>query len=518
MQFISNILKMKKHFVKLIIIGFLFICASCNDPLGLSNLNKIEAEGDWGIPLFNSKITLDYLFQKLDSVRYMQIGEDGGVTFVFESDNVQVLQGSDLLTPINAATDTIGTIPDIYSPEATYVEFNMNNLLNLNINSDQGIVHLATIQSGRLTINFTLPQFTGLYTIVLTSPQITRPNGQNLSFTLSSTTTSVSINLAGCTVRPINNNRITFNATISMQHPGGMLSGVSYHATSNLNNVLFNQFIGYLNPYNVNLDKAFETNLNFNKVTLNNLRFYAPNLTLYTQNSFCNASGTIQSIVFEQDDGSTHPFVSVPVDIDIPYSGSSFIANPIECVPSIVFDSHTDSIRFKGHFTLNPQGQSAGDVRISRQSNYHVKMKAEMPGNLSLENAIYRDTVPNALYDKTGSSIANNAKLIQLRISTINNLPMEFTPELSFIDTITHEVTEIDLSSIVIHGSYDGQEYVATPVYVNIQNDRIKKVTAAQKMVLNFKLSSANHVVKVNTDRYIKAHIGAKIQYSEFNF
>lgn len=510
---------MNKHFVRLVIIVIAMTCASCKDQLGLENLNKIEAEGEWGIPLINSTITLDYLLQKLDSVKYMQIGEDGGISFVFESDKVQLIQGSDILTPINVVTDTVGTIPDISSPTAAHVDVNLNNLLYFSVNSDKAIVHLATVLSGTTTINFSLSQqFSGIYTIQFTSPQITRPDGQNLSFSLSSTTTSISINLAGCTIRPNSDKRVSFNAVLSMQHPGGTLSGITYHAIANSQNILFNQFIGYLNPYATNLDKAFETKLNFNKVILNNLRFYNPKLTIYTQNSFCNAVGTIQSMVFEQDDGSTHPLINEAVDIDIPYSSSSYIGTPIECAPSVVIDSHTDSIRFRGHFTLNPQGQSAGDVRISRQSSFYVKMKAEMPGNLSLENAVYSDTVQNALYDKTGTSVINNAKLIQLRIATINNMPVEFTPELFFIDTINHEVTEIDLSRIIIHGSYDGQEYVATPVYVNIENDKIKKVTAAQKIVLKFKLSSANHIITVNKDRYIKAHIAAKVQYSEINF
>ncbi|MBO7648380.1 MAG: hypothetical protein J6S48_03365, partial [Bacteroidales bacterium] len=59
---------------------------SCHDKLFNFDIQHIEADGDWGIPLFNGSISVGELLDRLDSVRYLQVGEDGTLKFIVEEE------------------------------------------------------------------------------------------------------------------------------------------------------------------------------------------------------------------------------------------------------------------------------------------------------------------------------------------------------------------------------------------------------------------------------------------------
>lgn len=507
-----------KNLILPFVVGIAMICTSCSNIFDLDNLKKVEAEGEWGIPLFNDRITMGYLLQKLDSVTYLRVGDNGTITFVFESNAIQLAQASDIVHPVSKVVDSAGTLPSISLPVAGYAHLNLNDVVHFNLNTDSYTAHLASVESGYISVFFSLSNYSGAYTVTLTSPQITKADGTKLKFTLNQNTTSASIDLSGCTIRPNDNEFVLFDADITLQHPGGVLSGINYYALANIQDFKYNQIIGRFAPYTAEFNTAVSTELPFDKMTLTNIRFFNPSFNIATQNSFTNGICNLNSITLEQSNGSTNPLINGPTSFIVPYSGSDYFSQSLESVPSFIFDSQTDSIRMAGNMVINPEGAAAGDIRIDKNSKFTTKMKIEVPGNICIDEAVYNDTVNNALYNTVPPSMASSVNSIQLRVAAVNNCPIEFTPELIFIDTLLHESTVVNLKSLYIHGSYDEHPYVITPAYIEITGVKARKIIAAQKMVIRLKVSSNNHNIHLSTYHYLETTIGAKVQYSELNF
>lgn len=176
-----------------------------------------------------------------------------------------------------------------------------------------------------------------------------------------------------------------------------------------------------------------------------------------------------------------------------------------------------DSLRLKCHLTLNPNGFSAGDISISENTALDLKINAEIPTNISIDNAIFKDTMDNALHHLADTLDFVTIESLLLRIAFTNALPVDLIPYIAFYNSETGEVYVPDLNGLQIHGSYDGLPVVQQAYYVEIRKEEIPIISAADKMILKFTANTQGHNITVNSSQFIKANIGARIQYSSFN-
>ena len=87
---------MKRKHILLLLFVCLMTTFSCKDKLFDFDIQHIEADGDWGIPLFNGSISVGDILDRLDSVRYLQVGEDGTLIFLVEEEIKNVVSIKDM--------------------------------------------------------------------------------------------------------------------------------------------------------------------------------------------------------------------------------------------------------------------------------------------------------------------------------------------------------------------------------------------------------------------------------------
>ena len=87
---------MKCKFILSLLLAIALCCNSCKDNLFDFDLHHAEADGEWGLPVFNGTISLDRLLSKMDSIQYIQTGADGVLKIVFDQEVENVVSLSQI--------------------------------------------------------------------------------------------------------------------------------------------------------------------------------------------------------------------------------------------------------------------------------------------------------------------------------------------------------------------------------------------------------------------------------------
>lgn len=509
---------MSKYFY-LLLISIVCLCTSCEDKLFDFDIHNLEANGDWGIPLIDDDIVLEKFLNKLDSVGNIHTGADGSISIVYETSEKEVFNFNTLfnnIAPSLEYVDTSGTIPEITSPVAGQVQVHFPNLITFSLASSKYKLNSAEIETGILDVYFSLPStYTSSYTITLTSEQIVSPEGHNFSATVTSDDPTTSIDLAGYSVILDDRQRVYLSGDIILNHPGGTLPAVHYSSHLIMRQFQCNNVRALVNPYAKDFVQALKINLlNLNKFTLDDAYFNEPKITIHTFNSFCNANCNITQAETVESSGVPTSFLTAPCTITVPYSSTSYSSSDIANLSRIRINSNTDSLRIGGTFTLNPAGFSAGEILFENTATYRFKATTELPLNVSLNNAVYSDVKSNNLYHFISEQTISSIEEMTIRLCFTNTLPLDLYPEIGFIDTVSGEVTPLNLEQVVLHGSYDGKPVVQNPIFVTVDPNTAVKIINSHKFYLYFHINTQGHDVVLKTSQSVKAKIGAKVKYS----
>lgn len=506
---------MRKYFY-ISIICLICLCTSCKkDKLFDFDIKNIEANGDWGIPLLNDDIVLEKFLNKLDSVGHIHSGADGTISIVYESSEAEVFNFNTLFSNVAPAlehVDTSGRIPDITSPIAGYVQKNYHHVLSFSLASSEYKLKSAQIETCIMEVNFNLPIN---YSITLTSDQIFTPEGHKFTIDVSSENPTRYIDMAGYQIRVDDDQRVYLDGVLTVNHPGGTLSGLYYSCQLNSSNFQCNNVIAMVHPYPQDFTQSVKLNiLNSDKFTIEDAYFNEPKITLHTINSFCNSSCRITKAETVESSGTHYSFLSAPCNIDLPYSGTSYATNQISNLSRFRINTNTDSLSVGGTFTLNPDGFSTGEILFRKTAAMKFKATTELPLDFSLENAVYADMNDNKLYHFISGETVKSIDELTIRLSFTNSLPIDLYPEIGFIDTVNNVITPLSMDHVVIHGSYDGNPIVHSPMYVTINSATAEKIINSHKLYIRFHFNTQGHDVILKTTQSVQARIGAKIKYS----
>ncbi len=500
---------MKRKHILLLLFVCLMTTYSCKDKLFDFDIQHIEADGDWGIPLFNGSISVGELLDRLDSVRYLQVGEDGTLKFIVEEEIRNVVSIKDMLQIDDQTFDKTSAFKVPHLPD-----FGISGVTRFSLNTQDFLLKRVEVKTGTLSLNFSIEE-SFPYSADLSSENILDGQGNPVVLHLSDLQQQQTIDLSNCVLETDAAGFVNFAASILVGN-SIPLDTIHYSCHVEARDITLKSVLGMFRAIPFALDESAPVDIPQNLIQLTQVGVHDIHVKLFSKNNLCAINGILNELSFVRANGTIAPLLPAPVPFNSPLSSEYILAAETH-IPSVSYTSDVDSVRFRCDLTLNPNGFSAGDISINENTALDFKINAEIPTNISIDNAIYKDTMDNALHHLADTLDFVTIESLLLRVAFTNALPVDVIPYIAFYNSETGEVYAPNLNGLQIHGSYDGQPVVQQAYFVEIRKEDIPVISAADKMILKFTANTQGHGVTVNSSQFIKANIGARIKYSSFN-
>lgn len=493
-------------------IALALCCSACKDKLFDFNLNNIEADGEWGIPVFNGSISVGELIQKLDSTNNVQIGENGIVKFILEKELENVVRLEDFMKLDDKQFDSSGVV-NFSGVDA----IDITHVIQFSLNSSDFTLKHCSVKSGMLTIDFNISNASFAYTADLTSDQILDANDNPISIHFSNTQQHQVVDISNYNIWPNITGNILFNAHVVVPSFMG-LQQVAFVSHAELQNIAIRGIECEFQAIAHELNAKTGIKLDFDKLRLNMFQLNNAKASIYVRNNICRMDGTIDQLYLSSPLGDS-PLIQSVLSFSAPITYPSdqyFYVNDIS-IPVLAYNNKVDSLGIQSHLNINPEGFAAGNINLNENSSLDLKIKAELPANISIDNAVYKDTVNNGLFQQLNSPVIQSIEQLTLRIAYVNEFPFEFIPSIEFWNTSTGEVIHLDLKGFQLHGCYNNIPYHQEPLFIELRDTDAQQVANSDKMILMFKVSTQGNTIEIKDSHRIQANIGAKVKYSNIN-
>lgn len=498
-------------FLSSLLIIIMFSTSSCHDKLFDFNIDNIDADGNWGIPILNGTIGIDQLLNNTDSMHYVQTDENGVFKLVFEGDAENLVHMSNIFNIDNRTFDTTGVYMIDELPT-----FHIDQVLPFNLSTEDVILKEAVIKSGIMTLYFNITSANFAYTATLTSQNITDANDTPLSMTFSNTQHQQTLNLSNYTVQPDFTGIIYLSANITV-NTTSQVNQITYECHNQFTNCALHSITGQLRAIEIPINSAFGFSLPLNNFHFNNISFNNAKLSLSEKNSLCAINGTINEFTLFGNQPPVAPLITNPITINLPLSPNQYTqAAEVNLLP-IHINQNLDSIRMNSNFIVNPDGFAAGDIYVDENSSLSLRVKTEFPTNLSIDNAVYRDTIDNDLHKTFNFGTIQSIDLLTLRFAITNLFPFDLTPSIDFLNSQTGEIFHVNLNNMHIHGAYNNTPIESAPAYIDFNHDDAKKILNSDKVILTFRIDTNGNDVEINNTQNVRIALGAKISYSQIS-
>lgn len=487
-------------------------CTKFDDLFNFENISGVEGTSSWGAPIINATYTIDDIIQRFDSTGYIQVAQDGSLSFIYMVEKDKIIRSADFLKLDNKS-------------------FNSNFLINANTMSNSvSIEHhtapidfenaflrilSANIKTGLLQINIT-NEMEQSYYCKLTTPNIKTATGQDFSITFSPSQTSHTIDLSNYSLMPGDNNTGIFDVEVGVNNNGTPPAQAHYNLNVNisLTNIsiksVYAQFSSYPIPFNEIIDFDLSST-NYG----GDLTIYNPKIYISTKNSFMMKGAIdIDTAAFSGDGVYSSIITNPPVTINVPISPNSYTTEQVDAFSSINLNTDYNKISISGVAILNPDGFDAGVIRIDENSEISLKLKAEIPLDLKITTLYYKDTLDFDLTQILKDIPIADFQFIDtlaLRAYFESTIPVNAYGQVYFIDTTSQEIVDSLFSNTkIIYGSFSGYPSPTPAQMFYLTGDRIELIKNCNKVIFRFKLDTENKEVVLNKKHYLKAAIGLK--------
>ncbi|MDD4847212.1 MAG: hypothetical protein PHR53_00365 [Bacteroidales bacterium] len=488
---------------------------SCKkDRLNFKDLNSIEADGVWSLPLINTQYPISEVLSQFDREGYISTADDGTLKYVYELTQDNVVRASDLLKFDDVdqvdETELDNPSPGIVGASVT-LEYNQQ----LSFASELVEVNSATVKTGLLDVQIAHDIDVDEYDVVISTTNIKTEDGVFFSKTLHSNQGLViifSINLENCTITLEPNNTIAFQYQFHFLSNGDETPMFHVNTEIHLSNFSLKDASAKVAAYSMPLSVETPFNL-FSTNFGGDITIFNPRLVLYTRNSF-NVEGLLRVDVaeFTGDNCASSLLEIVPTLVNIPISPNEYIKDQIEEIEKIHFESLYNRFVASGMATLNPNGFSQGVISVYDTSTISVKVAAELPFQLKIDNAYYRDTTSFTLSD---IKEVDHIEALDFRVALTNGIPLDVDAQIIAYDSITNTVVDSMFTEAeFLDGAYDGIPVERDPIFVHITNERIQNFLKANKLIMRFKIATEGHEVTFTSENFLGAVVGVSVTYS----
>lgn len=487
-------------------------CTKFDDLFNFENISGVEGTSSWGAPIINATYSIDDIIQRFDSSGYIQVAQDGSLSFIYTVEKDKIIKSSDFLSLDNKSFISDFIINSNTISNSVSIE---HHTFPINFENDFLRILSANIKTGLLEIHISNNMEQNYY-CKLTTSNIKTAGGQDFTITFSPSQTSHTIDLSNYSIIPGEDNAGIFDVEVGVNNNGIPPAQAHYNLNVNISltdisiRSVYAQISSYPIPFNEVIDFDLSSTNYGGDVTI-----YNPKIFISTKNSFMmKGAVNIDTAAFSGDGLYSSIITNPPVAINIPISPNAFITEQVEAFSSINLNTEYNKISISGVAILNPDGFDAGVIRIDENSEISLKLKAEIPLDLKITNLYLKDTIDfdlNEIVKDIPMSDFQFIDTLALRAYFESTLPVNAYAQVYFVDTTSQEIVDSLFSNNkIIYGSFSGFPAPSPVQMFYLTGDRMEQIKGCHQIIFRFKMDTENNEVILNKRQYLKAAIGLK--------
>jgi hypothetical protein len=531
------------YFAGLLLMVFLFSCVKEGD-FEFDKLAANQYDPSFAAPFINSTITLKELLK--DTSGFIQTEADNSLKVVYDTimdspmaKDLFPIPSQGLLTDTNSlnfpavtASDTIYysitkpfpfTMPDPTKGQRLDSVFIKTAILNLDLNTT--INH-----NGR---------------IILTTPNITYPNGQSfrveipITYSGGATTliTDKEFDISGCKIKfnnsPGHPNELIFKYEHFVYGDGNPnLSPYIMQLNDSLKNISYDKLVGYIGFYDIPVQQSIKIPQDYIQELLQYISFFKVGLSADIGNTYGlpidihfdtilaktpNGNVMVSNFPNQNPVGLNYPSIAQigqSKQTVIPFQQNTSLVTAINKSPT--------EINFKVSGKLNPGSPTSPSTTtnfVLDTSKFRVGVHVELPLEGRINGFVHSNTIEFDLADKI-----KNADEVTFKINTSNNFPLDANVQVYFA-TYSQQIIDSMITSgenVIRSGIVDPATHlVVSPTSklteVVISKDRIRKIQSMNTKVLIIKgkltsYNNGNQDVKLTNANYLNVKLGMKVK------
>jgi hypothetical protein len=327
------------------------------------------------------------------------------------------------------------------------------------------------------------------------------------------------IDLTGTSGTAFNSLQTTLKITSDINGPAVQITNqdtTAFKAT--FENLRINRAKGYFGT--LKSQQSFDEEIKF----FNKLSGYVAmedyNMSLIIENS-CKLEGLLKVLNFSNFNKNTnttvnlaHQMIGTPLFIEAA-TGSWWNVQPYKRTITFVPNNSNLSdfignlgshIQGNVDLNLNPNGNTySGWNELFPDSRVNIKVKADMPLKVAMNNLQFKDTFAINLKNQTDKTHIKNGKFI---LEATNAYPVEFTPTITFLDANNESLGQLNASSKISSSTggsmtYNGLVCEKSKAEFEISEELAANMSKATKVVVSFKISTVSAGGNANQTVYL---------------
>lgn len=456
-------------------------------------------------------------FQNITKDSLFAAGGSGELRFSFEKE----LYNMDISEMVNIPDTTIIqkyvlSVNSINVPPGySFVNQVKDHVFNMN----GAKLTYAGVKSGTATLEVQNPYPTDA-TFDVSLPKVTKDNvalmktfvvgkGTPANPTKASVTIDLSgynINLTGTSGTSFNSIQTTLKIT---SDPNGQAVSVTNQDTTNFKatfkNLKVDRAKGYFGV--MNNQQSFQNDVKFFDKLSGFVDISDYNMSLILENS-CKIEGLMKVVNLSSYNKNTnttvdltHQIIGNPIFMEAATGDWWNVQSYQRTFTFLPNNSNLNSFlgnlgsQIKGNIELkiNPNGDTySGWNELFSTSRVKLKLKADMPIKIAMNNLQFKDTFAIDFKNQTEKTHIKNGKFI---LEATNAYPIEFTPTITFLDINNQVVGQLTTPSKVRASTggtitYNGLTCEKSTVELELTEELAAKFSEAKKVVVNFKFNT----------------------------
>lgn len=508
---------------------------SCNkNRYNLDNVQTVEANGEWKLPVGSARMTLGDLLEQFGDNEYIStfVSHDqaNNIQIRFKTSPQRLLSGTMIQDMLNYSKvkktfniDVLGYFPGLVIEPVSRIDY---SYVELPLSVDSAGIESIAIKSGGLYMS--LESNLGvIHEIIVSSSAIIEENGDTLVRHFSSLTGNT-IDLSGTSFNLRNPetgelDRLRVNFAVDYELSGEVLPSYEVSLDVGFKNLRIQEIRGFINSFVLDLDFAGEFTLPIDKFGSDGqLELHGVKLQVKEKSTFENLKATLQVNNAELFGGGQTPFRLFDGPRSFSIIPSNSFVNVMDETLDLKLDMKYDSARVSSKMIFGSYDPNPATPIVIRETSFlDVMVDALIPVSFTASNVTYSDMFENTLGEKLPEALElDMLKKCELSILLDSELPFNFTADLFAYDSVAHQVVDTIAKDLRINGSFDGtpsETLFVVDLVKDLSPRRLDNLKKASHFLVKLGLDTDAHDAILNLDNSIGVTVKADVAYDKFN-
>ena len=507
-------MKNNRTFIALLLAAMLLTACFDRHNFDFSQLENVDAEGSWGIPLVNASYTIGDILAMADSPDYLTTGEDGVLQIEYSFSKDSLLSASKFMSGLLKEVNFSGglTFPTFGLPisEGTHLSL-YKDTIEVSFPDDEVLVSSATLKSGLLSLSIQY-NLSHEVSVSVTCPQLHTGDGQ--PFHLEAVSTGghyeLALNLANYALVPTNN-AIEISFEVAYTSDGSPLPDqLVFNYNASLSNINFHEIRGKFATIDLPLDMNMELNLGYLAEHLaGTIEIMDPVIALEVMNTFpVDAKVDLDEAYLCGPNISSSLLATSPTTLWLPANTSTYTDVPFPIASHITITPNIESFYLNGEAAVNTSGMAGPILVITEDQIIHMRFKVTLPIKMRVDHLTFCDTLNMGDIEIPD---VNGFSNILLRLGIHNGLPLTFAAQAYFYDSQTHTVMDSLFTEFQpVLCAVNGVERL-TELYVAKDNlEEVQRMLNCDKIIVKAMLDTEGKPAAICADQKLRVQLGAR--------